>query len=139
MAVINRTPDSFFDRGATAGFGAALHAASQAVADGAAIVDIGGVKAGPGREVTSAAEIDRVAGLVAAVRERHPDVVISVDTWRSEVGEVVIQAGADLLNDAWGGAGGCGAAGRRRVNRPGRCRTWPPPRRAGGPRRPRRR
>jgi len=104
MAVINRTPDSFFDRGVTAGFGAALDAASQAVADGADIVDIGGVKAGPGEEVTAAAEIDRVADLVAAVRGRHPDVVISVDTWRSEVGQVVAQAGADLLNDAWGGA-----------------------------------
>jgi dihydropteroate synthase len=104
MAVINRTPDSFFDGGATGEFGAALDAASQAVADGADIVDIGGVKAGPGDEVSSAAEIDRVAGLVAAVRERHPDVVISVDTWRSEVGEIVAQAGADLLNDAWGGA-----------------------------------
>jgi dihydropteroate synthase len=104
MAVINRTPDSFFDRGSTIQFGAALDAASQAVADGADLVDIGGVKAGPGDEVSPAAEIDRVAGLVAAVRERHPDVVISVDTWRAEVGEVVAQAGADLLNDAWGGA-----------------------------------
>ena len=104
MAVINRTPDSFFDRGATQQFAAALDAASQAVADGADIVDIGGVKAGPGDEVSPAAEIDRVAGLVAAVRERHRDVVISVDTWRAEVGEVVAQAGADLLNDAWGGA-----------------------------------
>jgi len=103
MAVINRTPDSFFDRGATASFEAALDAASRAVADGADIVDIGGVKAGPGDDVSTAAEIDRVAGLVAAVRERHPDVVISVDTWRAEVGEVVAQAGADLLNDAWGG------------------------------------
>jgi dihydropteroate synthase len=73
------------------------------VADGAEIVDIGGVKAGPGDEVTPAAEIDRVAGLVAAVRARHPGVVISVDTWRAEVAEVVAQAGADLLNDAWGG------------------------------------
>jgi dihydropteroate synthase len=103
MAVINRTPDSFFDRGSTHQFGAALDAASQAVADGADIVDIGGVKAGPGDEVSPAVEIDRVAGLVAAVRERYPDVVISVDTWRGEVGEVVAQAGADLLNDAWGG------------------------------------
>src|SRR6202453_3345785 len=103
MAVINRTPDSFFDRGATAEFGAALDAASRAVADGADIVDIGGVKAGPGDEVSAVAEIDRVVGLVAAVRERHPDVVISVDTWRAEVGEEVAQAGADLLNDAWGG------------------------------------
>jgi len=104
MAVINRTLDSFYDRGATREFGPALDAASRAVADGAEIVDIGGVKAGPGDEVTAATEIDRVAGLVAAVRARHPDVVISVDTWRAEVAEVVAQAGADLLNDAWGGA-----------------------------------
>jgi dihydropteroate synthase len=102
MGVINRTPDSFFAR--DPGFSAALDAVSQAVADGADIVDIGGVRAGPGDEVTPAQEIDRVAGLVAAVRERHPGVVISVDTWRAEVGEVVAQAGADLLNDAWGGA-----------------------------------
>jgi dihydropteroate synthase len=104
MAVINATPDSFFDRGATSEFGAALGAASAAVAGGADIIDIGGVKAGPGDEVRPAEEIDRVAGLVAAVRERHPEVVISVDTWRAEVGEVVGQAGADLINDAWGGA-----------------------------------
>jgi dihydropteroate synthase len=103
MAVVNRTPDSFFEHGATYEFGAALDAASRLVADGAAIVDIGGVKAGEGDEVTVAEEIRRVAGLVAAVRERHPDVAISVDTWRAEVGEAVADAGADLLNDAWGG------------------------------------
>jgi dihydropteroate synthase len=104
MAVINRTPDSFYDHGATYGFGAALDAAGRAVEDGAAIVDIGGVKAGPGDEVSVAEEIRRVAGLVEAVRAQHPDVVISVDTWRAEVGEAVAGAGADLLNDAWGGA-----------------------------------
>jgi dihydropteroate synthase len=103
MAVINRTPDSFYDRGATYAFGAALDAAGRAVADGADIVDIGGVKAGPGDEVDAAEEIRRVAGLVAAVRERHPGIVISVDTWRSEVAEVAARAGADLLNDTWGG------------------------------------
>jgi dihydropteroate synthase len=103
MAVINRTPDSFFDRGATYAFGAALEAADRAVADGADIVDIGGVKAGPGDEVDVSEEIRRVTGLVAAVRDRYPDVAISVDTWRSEVGAVVAEAGADLLNDTWGG------------------------------------
>jgi dihydropteroate synthase len=103
MAVVNRTPDSFFDHGATYEFGAALDAASQAVADGADIIDIGGVKAGEGDEVTAAEEIRRVAGLVAAVRERHPAVAVSVDTWRAEVGRAVADAGADLLNDAWGG------------------------------------
>ncbi len=104
MAVINRTPDSFYDNGATYGFAAALEAAGRAIADGADILDIGGVKAGPGEHVGVHEEIDRVTGLVSAVREAHPDVVISVDTWRAEVGEVVARAGADLLNDAWGGA-----------------------------------
>jgi dihydropteroate synthase len=104
MAVVNRTPDSFFDHGATYEFDAALTSASRAVAAGAEIVDIGGVKAGPGDDVDTDEEIRRVAGLVAAVRERHPDVVISVDTWRWQVGEAVAAAGADLLNDVWGGA-----------------------------------
>ncbi|QKW35917.1 dihydropteroate synthase [Actinomadura sp. NAK00032] len=103
MAVVNRTPDSFFDRGATYGFGAALEAVDRAVADGADIVDIGGVKAGPGEDVGVAEELRRVVDLVAAVRDRHPRVVISVDTWRAEVGEAVARAGADLLNDTWGG------------------------------------
>jgi dihydropteroate synthase len=103
MAVVNRTPDSFFDRGATFAFDAALGAAGRAVAEGADIVDIGGVKAGPGDEVDVAEEMRRVVDLVAAVRAAHPDVVISVDTWRAEVGEAVAEAGADLLNDTWGG------------------------------------
>ncbi|WP_242890649.1 dihydropteroate synthase [Actinomadura litoris] len=103
MAVVNRTPDSFFDRGATYAFDAALDAAGRAVADGADIIDIGGVKAGPGEDVGVAEELRRVVDLVAAVRERHPGVVISVDTWRAEVGDAVARAGADLLNDTWGG------------------------------------
>ncbi len=104
MAVVNRTPDSFFDRGATYGFGAALRSVGRAVAAGADIVDIGGVKAGPGDPVDAAEEIRRVAGLIAAVRERHRDLVISVDTWRAEVADAAAAAGADLVNDAWGGA-----------------------------------
>ena len=103
MAVVNRTPDSFYDHGATYEFGAALASVSRAVAAGADIVDIGGVKAGPGEDVDAAEEIRRVAGLVAAVRQQHPDLVISVDTWRSEVADAVASAGADLLNDVWGG------------------------------------
>jgi dihydropteroate synthase len=103
MAVINRTPDSFFDHGVTYDFGAALRAAGRAAAAGADIIDIGGVKAGPGADVGVAEEIRRVTGLVSAIRQAHPEVVISVDTWRAEVGEAVAAAGADLLNDAWGG------------------------------------
>jgi dihydropteroate synthase len=104
MAVINRTPDSFFDQGATYDFGEALAAADRAVAEGADILDLGGVRAGPGEDVSVAEEIRRVADLVAVIRAQHPAVVISVDTWRAEVGEAVAKAGADLLNDAWGGA-----------------------------------
>ena len=104
MAVINRTPDSFFDGGATYELGAALAAADRAVAEGAGLLDVGGVKAGPGDEVTVAEEIRRVRPLVAALRARYPDVVISVDTWRERVAAAVAEEGADLLNDAWGGA-----------------------------------
>ncbi|GAA3642106.1 dihydropteroate synthase [Streptomyces verrucosisporus] len=103
MAIVNRTPDSFYDRGATFRDGPALDRVEQAVAEGAAIIDIGGVKAGPGEEVSAEEEVRRTAGFVAEVRRRWPDVVISVDTWRHEVGEAVCEAGADLLNDAWGG------------------------------------
>ncbi|KOG46662.1 dihydropteroate synthase [Streptomyces decoyicus] len=103
MAIVNRTPDSFYDQGATFRDEPALARVEQAVADGAAIIDIGGVKAGPGEEVGAEEEARRTVGFVAEVRKRFPDVVISVDTWRHEVGEAVCEAGADLLNDAWGG------------------------------------
>jgi dihydropteroate synthase len=104
MAVVNRTPDSFFDQGAFVADDAAMAAVDRAVEQGAEIVDLGGVKAGPGDPVDAAEEIRRTAGLVAAVRHRHPALVISVDTWRAEVGRAVCEAGADLLNDAWQGA-----------------------------------
>ncbi|THA24664.1 dihydropteroate synthase [Streptomyces sp. RKND-216] len=103
MAIVNRTPDSFYDQGATFRDGPALDRVEQAVSEGAAVIDIGGVKAGPGDEVTVEEEVRRTAGFVAEVRRRHPDVVISVDTWRHEVGDAVCAEGADLLNDAWGG------------------------------------
>ncbi|KOU48576.1 dihydropteroate synthase [Streptomyces sp. NPDC002039] len=103
MAIVNRTPDSFYDQGATFRDEPALDRVEQAVAEGAAIIDIGGVKAGPGEHVDAVEEARRTVGFVSEVRRRHPDVVISVDTWRHEVGEAVCEAGADLLNDAWGG------------------------------------
>lgn len=103
MGIVNRTPDSFFDKGATYSLGAALDRADQAAAEGAGIIDIGGVKAAPGDPVDAEEELRRTADLVAAVRDRHPDIVISVDTWRSEVADVVCGLGCDLVNDAWGG------------------------------------
>jgi dihydropteroate synthase len=103
MAIINRTPDSFFDRGATFADETAMAAVDEAITAGAAIIDIGGVKAGPGETVDVDEELRRTVSFVRAVRDRHPDVVISVDTWRASVGAAVVEAGADLLNDAWGG------------------------------------
>ena len=103
MAIVNRTRDSFYDQGATWDEERALARVRQVVAEGADIVDVGGVKAGPGEEVDAAEEVRRTAGFVAKVRAEHPRVVISVDTWRAEVGRAVCEEGADLLNDAWGG------------------------------------
>ena len=84
---------------------AALAAVDRAVDEGAAIVDVGGVKAGPGRRGRRGRgdPADAPASSPRSAR-RHPDLVISVDTWRAEVGRAVCEAGADLLNDAWRGA-----------------------------------
>jgi dihydropteroate synthase len=101
MAIVNRTPDSFYDKGSTYGLAAALDRVDQVVAEGAHVVDIGGVKAAPGEEVPAEEEARRVVEVVAAVRERHPEVVLSVDTFRASVARAAFEAGADLLNDAW--------------------------------------
>ena len=104
MAIVNRTPDSFYDQGATWAEDKAFQRVATVVAQGAEIVDIGGIKAAPGIEIGPAEEKARVVDFVARVRASYPDLVISVDTWRAEVGRAVCEAGADLLNDAWGGA-----------------------------------
>ena len=103
MAIVNRTPDSFYRPGITWDESAAMDRVHQVVAEGADIIDIGGVPAAPGSEVDAGEEIRRTAGFIAAVRAAYPDVVISSDTWRHEVGREVCAAGADLLNDSWGG------------------------------------
>jgi dihydropteroate synthase len=104
MAIVNRTPDSFYDHGATFAPDAALRAVERAVAEGADIIDIGGVKAGPGDPVDAAEEIRRTVSTIGAVRAEFPDIVISIDTWRAEVAREAVPAGADLLNDTWAGA-----------------------------------
>jgi len=104
MAIVNRTPDSFYDQGATWAEDAAFERVSLVVSQGAEMVDIGGIKAAPGVEIGEAEEKARVIDFVARVRESFPDVVISVDTWRASVGAAACVAGADVLNDAWGGA-----------------------------------
>ncbi len=92
MAIVNRTPDSFYDRGATWHEAAAMERVHAVVTEGAA-----------GAQVDIAEEIRRTVPFVAAVRDAYPDLVISADTWRHEVAREVCAAGADLLNDTWGG------------------------------------
>jgi dihydropteroate synthase len=81
-----------------------MDAVDRAVEEGADIVDIGGVKAGPGEDVGVVEETRRVVPFIASVRRRHPDLVISVDTWRHEVARAALQEGADIVNDTWAGA-----------------------------------
>ena len=104
MAIVNRTPDSFYDQGATWAEERAFERVELVVEQGAEVVDIGGIKAAPGEEVGAEEEKARVVALVARAREAFPGLAISVDTWRAEVGDAACVAGADVLNDAWGGA-----------------------------------
>lgn len=104
MAIVNRTPDSFYDRGATFADGAARDAVRAAIAAGADIIDVGGVKAGPGDLVDVTEEIRRTVPFLAAIRAEFPDTVLSIDTWRAEVGRVCAEAGADIINDTWAGS-----------------------------------
>jgi dihydropteroate synthase len=103
MAIVNRTPDSFYDRGATFELTAALERVDEVVAEGADMVDVGGVKAAPGEDVDAVEEIRRTVDLVAAIRDAHPALPISIDTWRASVAREALAAGADVVNDAWGG------------------------------------
>ncbi|GAB2725141.1 dihydropteroate synthase [Nocardia thraciensis] len=104
MAIVNRTPDSFYDKGSTFSDEAAMAAVARAVTEGADLVDIGGVKAGPGDEVDAAEEARRTVPFVAAIRECYPALLISIDTWRAEVARAAVAEGADLINDTWAGA-----------------------------------
>lgn len=104
MAIVNRTPDSFYDKGATWAEDKAFDRVAEVVDQGAEIVDIGGIKAAPGEFIDEDEEKRRVLPFVERVRAAYPDLVLSVDTWRAGVGRTVCEAGADVLNDAWGGA-----------------------------------
>ena len=101
MGILNRTPDSFFDGGSHFDLDALLTRADQLVAEGADLLDVGGVKAGPGPEVGEEEELDRVVPAVEALRARF-DVPLSVDTWRSRVLGQACAAGAVVGNDISG-------------------------------------
>jgi dihydropteroate synthase len=101
MGILNRTPDSFFDHGEFFALDATLHRAEQLVDEGADILDVGGVKAGPGAEVTEPDELERVVPAIEALHARF-DLPISVDTWRANVARAAYAAGASIGNDISG-------------------------------------
>ena len=101
MGILNRTPDSFYDRGAYLEMEAFCRRAEQMVEEGADILDVGGVKAGPGPDVGLQEELDRVLPAVDALRA-HFDLPISIDTWRATVAAAAYEAGAVLGNDISG-------------------------------------
>jgi dihydropteroate synthase len=101
MGILNRTPDSFYDRGAHWDLDAFLSRAASLVSAGADVLDVGGVKAGPGADVDEQEELDRVIPAISALRARF-DVPISVDTWRASVAAAAYSAGAVMGNDISG-------------------------------------
>ncbi|HEX3459476.1 MAG TPA: dihydropteroate synthase [Acidimicrobiales bacterium] len=101
MGILNRTPDSFYDKGATFALDDLVGRAERLVMDGADLLDIGGVKAGPGPEVTEAEELDRVIPAIQAIHSRF-DIPLSVDTWRASVAKEAYAAGAVVGNDISG-------------------------------------
>jgi dihydropteroate synthase len=101
MGILNRTPDSFYDRGQYWDLGAFYGLAARLVAEGADLLDVGGIKAGAGPDVSEAEELDRVVPVIAALHDRF-DVPISVDTWRAAVAAEAYAAGAVVGNDISG-------------------------------------
>lgn len=105
MGIVNRTPDSFYAAARFTDLEPALAAAGRLLAEGADLIDVGGVRAGQEGEVVSAAEeIERVRPFLRELRDRHPEVLLSLDTWRADVAVACADAGVDLVNDTWAGA-----------------------------------
>jgi dihydropteroate synthase len=105
MGILNRTPDSFYDQGAHWDLDASFRLAESHVTAGADLLDVGGVKAGPGPDVNEAEELERVVPFVEALHARF-DVPLSVDTWRASVAEASFSVGAVVGNDISGFADG---------------------------------
>jgi dihydropteroate synthase len=101
MGILNRTPDSFYDKGATFALDDLLRRAERLVDEGADLLDVGGVKAGPGPAVGEEEELDRVIPAIEALHARL-DLPLSVDTWRASVAREAYAAGAVVGNDISG-------------------------------------
>lgn len=100
MGILNVTPDSFFEGSRVAGTESALTRAEQLIADGAVFLDVGGESTRPGSApVTAEEEAARVCPVISAIKAAHPEILVSVDTYRASTAQLAIDAGADLIND----------------------------------------
>lgn len=103
MGVLNTTPDSFYDGGRYAASETALARAEQMLAEGADILDIGGESTRPGAEpVPEDEELRRTVPVIEALAARYPNAILSIDTTKSRVAELALQAGACIINDISG-------------------------------------
>ena len=100
MGILNTTPDSFFDGGRFVDEEAVVARVRKMLAEGAVVIDVGGVSTRPGAaEVSEREELQRVIPVVASVKKHFPDAVVSIDTWRSKVAQEAVGAGAAIVND----------------------------------------
>lgn len=104
MGILNVTPDSFFDGGKYTTGQAWLEKTGSMIEAGADIIDIGAYSTRPGaEEVSESDEADRLIKVIVSVREKFPEIVISVDTFRASVAEKAVASGANIINDISGG------------------------------------
>ena len=104
MGILNITPDSFFDGGRYTALGAFLARAETMLQEGATILDIGGYSSRPGAtDISPDEEVKRVIPAIKAVRQAFPHCLISIDTFRAQVAEEAVNAGANIINDISGG------------------------------------
>ena len=102
MGILNVTPDSFSDGGKFNQIDAALAHAEQMLEEGADILDVGGESTRPGhQQITEEEEIGRIVPVIRELKARF-DVPVSIDTYKANVSEAALEAGADLINDIWG-------------------------------------
>lgn len=103
MGILNVTPDSFSDGGQLISPEDVVRRAGSMIADGAAILDIGGESTRPGADpVDAETEQGRVLPAIAAVREALPGAIVSIDTYRADTAHKAVEAGAHVVNDVWG-------------------------------------
>jgi len=100
MGILNATPDSFFDGGRFVDEKAVVARVRKMLAEGAVVIDVGGVSTRPGAaEVSQQEELHRVMPVVESIKKHFPDAVVSIDTWRSKVAQEAVGAGAAIVND----------------------------------------